>query len=425
MRTPAWLCQRRLAVLTDRSSARSSLATVQPPTARRAFAWAFALGILAACFLTVSPGIAFGQRGGGGSHGVGRVGGGGGGHSSGGISRAEGAVAPRPRPTVVGGRGASPSGSPEHAGSAMASSSEIAPQVSGHIGSNAARTAGGEQQRAESTPRNVTIGFPPRSPDEPRISSSASGTRTTFTGEGNHFWEEQARHAPTVAHQQRAMAPVPVPTTPQAPLVPRDDAQPASATKQTSRDRTRAMATLSIGRPGVIGPPHIWPPRKRSPRSTYGAFGFFGLGFVYPSLGFGLGAECDSFSAEPLAPDCNTLGYWNGYNSDYDVNDGAGADQTETPQDTEQAPQEPPSVYVPAPESSPEKIENEKALVVLYMKTGTVYAAKDYWIADGKLHYRPSYGGENTIEMDDLDLQQTVDVNAKSGVSFTLRPQPE
>ncbi|HKN59709.1 MAG TPA: hypothetical protein VJW93_00925 [Candidatus Acidoferrales bacterium] len=122
---------------------------------------------------------------------------------------------------------------------------------------------------------------------------------------------------------------------------------------------------------------------------------------------------------------CDTLGYWNGYNSDYNSNNDAGVDQTETPQGTEELPQEPPSVYVPAPETSPEEIGAEKALAVLYMKTGTVYAVKDYWIADGKLHYRPSYGGENTIEMDDLDLQQTVDVNAKSGVTFTLRPQRE
>jgi hypothetical protein len=153
--------------------------------------------------------------------------------------------------------------------------------------------------------------------------------------------------------------------------------------------------------------------------------GFVGFGFGYPSLGFGLGAECDPFSAEPWALGCDMLGYWNGYNSDYDTNNDAGVDLTETPQGVEQAPQEPPSVYVPAPETSPEKVENEKALVVLYMKTGTVYAVKDYWIADGKLHYKPSYGGENTIEMDDLDLQQTVDVNAKGGVSFTLRPPPE
>jgi hypothetical protein len=100
-------------------------------------------------------------------------------------------------------------------------------------------------------------------------------------------------------------------------------------------------------------------------------------------------------------------------------------DQTDSPQGTEESSEEPQSVYVPAPESSPRKIGPEKTLVALYMKSGTVYGVTDYWIADGKLHYRPSYGGENTIEMDDLDLQQTVDVNAKSGVNFTLRPRPE
>jgi hypothetical protein len=405
MRTPAWLCQRQLAVRTNRSLARSSLATVLPPTARPAFAWAFALSILAACSLAVSPEIAFGQRGGGGG---GHVSGGGGGRSSSGVSHAEGAVASRPTP--AGGRGASPNGSTEHAGSAMVSNSGIAAPDSAEFGSNAARTAGGDHQPVESKPRNVTIGFPPRSPDEPRISSSASGTRKTFTGEGNHFWEEEVRRAPTVA---------------QARSVPRDDAQPASGTEQTSRERTRGTVSLSIDRPSVTGPPHIWPRRKNPPRSTYATLGFFGFGFGYPSLGFGLGAECDPSSADPWALGCDTLGYWNGYNSDYNSSNDAGVDQTDTPQATEQSSEEPPSIYVPAPETSPEKIENEKALVVLYMKTGTVYAVKDYWIAEGKLHYRPSYGGENTIEMDDLDLQQTVDVNAKSGVNFTLRPQPE
>ena len=423
MGTPARLCERQVPAPTNRSLASSSLATVLP-AARRAFAWAFALAILAACALAVSPEIAFGQRGGGGSHGGGHVSEGGGGRSSSGVSHAEGAVAARPMPTAAGARGASANGSPEHAGSAMVSSSGIAQPVPTHFGSNAARTAGGDQQRVESTPRNVTIGFPPRSPDEPRISPSASGSRTTFAGEGNHFWGEQVRRAPTVANPSGAMAPVAAPRTPQAPLVPRDDAQPASVTKQASRDRTRGTVSLSIDRSGVTGPPHIRPRRKSPPRTTYGA-GFFAFGFGYPSLGFGLGAECDPFSAEPWALGCDTLGYWNGYNSDYNSNNDAGVDQTETPQGTEELPQEPPSVYVPASETSPEEIGAEKALAVLYMKTGTVYAVKDYWIADGKLHYRPSYGGENTIEMDDLDLQQTVDVNAKSGVTFTLRPQRE
>jgi hypothetical protein len=36
-----------------------------------------------------------------------------------------------------------------------------------------------------------------------------------------------------------------------------------------------------------------------------------------------------------------------------------------------------------------------------------------------------SYGGENTIDLDDLDVQKTVDVNASRGVEFTLKPAPE
>ena len=62
--------------------------------------------------------------------------------------------------------------------------------------------------------------------------------------------------------------------------------------------------------------------------------------------------------------------------------------------------------------------------VLLYMKDGTTFPATDYWVANGKLHYRISYGGESSIEMNQLDLQRTVDENAKRGVRFTLKPQP-
>jgi len=46
------------------------------------------------------------------------------------------------------------------------------------------------------------------------------------------------------------------------------------------------------------------------------------------------------------------------------------------------------------------------------------------WIADGKLHYNVDYSGESTIDINQLDLQRTVDENAKRGVRFTLKPQP-
>jgi hypothetical protein len=40
----------------------------------------------------------------------------------------------------------------------------------------------------------------------------------------------------------------------------------------------------------------------------------------------------------------------------------------------------------------------------------------------GQLHYVTSYGGENSVDADRVDLQRTVDENAKNGIDFTLRP---
>jgi hypothetical protein len=176
--------------------------------------------------------------------------------------------------------------------------------------------------------------------------------------------------------------------------------------------------------PGVTSPPHVWPPRKNAPRSSYGRFGFSGFGFGCPFLDFGFGPDCNPFWLELEAFGCDTFGYWNGYNAGYNVDYDAGVDQTDVLPSVEQSSQEPPSAYVPGPENSPEENQTGEVSVVLYMKSGAAYEARDYWIADGKLHYRPSYGGENTIEMDELDLQQTVDANAKRGVDFTLKPSP-
>ncbi|MGA7919424.1 MAG: hypothetical protein WCA38_07100, partial [Candidatus Acidiferrales bacterium] len=62
--------------------------------------------------------------------------------------------------------------------------------------------------------------------------------------------------------------------------------------------------------------------------------------------------------------------------------------------------------------------------VLIYLKDGTTYAASDYWLADGRLHYVVSYGGESTLDMNDVDLQRTVDENARRGVHFSLKPNP-
>jgi hypothetical protein len=34
------------------------------------------------------------------------------------------------------------------------------------------------------------------------------------------------------------------------------------------------------------------------------------------------------------------------------------------------------------------------------------------------------YGGESSVDMDQVDMQRTIDENAKRGVRFTLKPKP-
>jgi hypothetical protein len=69
-------------------------------------------------------------------------------------------------------------------------------------------------------------------------------------------------------------------------------------------------------------------------------------------------------------------------------------------------------------------VSSSRPTVLLYLKDGTTYAASDYWLQDGQLHYIVNYGGESTLDMDDLDLQRTVNENARRGVNFSLHPNP-
>jgi hypothetical protein len=53
----------------------------------------------------------------------------------------------------------------------------------------------------------------------------------------------------------------------------------------------------------------------------------------------------------------------------------------------------------------------------------------DYWVVDGQLHFTmPKQGGtkpvEHVISFDELDLQETINVNTARGFRFVLRNQP-
>ena len=58
------------------------------------------------------------------------------------------------------------------------------------------------------------------------------------------------------------------------------------------------------------------------------------------------------------------------------------------------------------------------------MKDGSVFLMRDYWVANGKIHY-VNGGGENELPLDEVDIQKTVDVNAKRGITVTLKASPD
>jgi len=79
-----------------------------------------------------------------------------------------------------------------------------------------------------------------------------------------------------------------------------------------------------------------------------------------------------------------------------------------------------------SPNDNPDtgNVSSSRPTVLLYLKDGTTYAASDYWLQDGVLHYMVNYGGESTLNMDELDLQRTVNENARRGINFSLHPSP-
>ena len=79
----------------------------------------------------------------------------------------------------------------------------------------------------------------------------------------------------------------------------------------------------------------------------------------------------------------------------------------------------------PSPEASnPGGSASASSLVtVLYLKDGYSVGVTDYWLENDELHYVTTYGGENAIPVDEIDLQRTVDENAARGAPFVFRPK--
>jgi len=244
--------------------------------------------------------------------------------------------------------------------------------------------------------------------------------------------------APPVGQTPLPSAPI-SPRTPSAGFNVRLLNPPASAPVQSFirlRVPVITLAGSGIALLSAPTPPRVFPPRR--PPVIYPGYpifgaGFYGFGWGWPFFGLGWGSSCwgDPFWSWNLFSPCN--GYYGGYNNYYP----SGPLYNDQPDTNVEPSQE--NGWFPwqnNPATTDDSQSNNSAAeqaqrgetgneVVLYLTDGTVHVVGDYWVADGRLHYKTSDGAENVIEMSQLDLQRTVDVNASRGVDFTLRPAPD
>ena len=63
-----------------------------------------------------------------------------------------------------------------------------------------------------------------------------------------------------------------------------------------------------------------------------------------------------------------------------------------------------------------------KPLTLLAFKDHTILAVTDYWLEGDMLYYQTSYGLQNSIPLDRLDLPLTEQLNRDRNVLFVLEP---
>jgi hypothetical protein len=72
--------------------------------------------------------------------------------------------------------------------------------------------------------------------------------------------------------------------------------------------------------------------------------------------------------------------------------------------------------------ASVNKTKSEQPVTLLQLRDGSMYGLVAYWVEDGQLHYTTTYGGQNSLELDRIDLEKTVQLNAERGIQFVLHP---
>jgi hypothetical protein len=186
---------------------------------------------------------------------------------------------------------------------------------------------------------------------------------------------------------------------------------------QDSAGRAAAPGAVAGLRPAVnelSRRPRMFPPRRFHPNPILFGPGFFGFGFDPFFFGFDFGPGCDPYWNNL---GCNGFGYLSGYGGygyyPYIYAPGAYATASGGADDSGQ---------YSGSDNLAASNDTSATVTVLYLKSGESFAVTNYWLADGQIEYVTSYGGENSVGLDDLDIERTVTENSGRGVSFVLRP---
>jgi hypothetical protein len=359
------------------------------------------LAILFAAFLALAPSPLLAQHGGGGSSGGGggsHGGGGGGGGGSHGGGTSSGGHASSGAHVSTG----------SHATSAGAGGNPANPNGGGHWwnpfhGNSSHEAARGGANSAAANDSNAA-----KVTNAPRFAA------------GNNIWQDPPTSARTNVPSNHFAASNHGATLTNRPV------------RNSMRNAPREEFSFRHHRPPVV----IFDPFFFSP------FGFgFGFGcdpfwnwgcsrFAFgPGFGFGAGFG--------YGADFGYGGFGNGWDLGYYNGGGyGGSGLTFNAMGPSSAPDDMPSLegnsgdWQDAPANNSQATDasgnylNAQPYVVIILRDGSSYAVSDYWLAGGKLHYITSYGGENSVDVNQLDLQRTVNDNATRGIEFTLRPTP-
>src|SRR3984957_9380570 len=364
------------------------------PTASSSTLLRIFLAISFAAFLVLAPSPALAQHGGGGgSHGGGGGGGSshGGGTSSGGHTSSAGHASTGSHPTS----------------SAPAGSNPANPNGGGHWWNPFHGNTSGEAARGGANSAAAKDSNAARATNPPRFAA------------GNNIWQDPPTTARTTVPSNHFAA------------------------SNHSATLTRGPVSNSI---------------RNAPREEFGfrhhhpPVGIFNPFFFSP-FGFGFGFNCDPFwgwgcsrfgfgfgSGFGYGADFGYGGFGNGWDLGYYNGGGygsGGSDMTFNAMGPSSAPDDMPSLegnsgdWQDAPGANNSQATdgsgnsaNAQPYVVIVLRDGSSYAVSDYWLAGDKLHYITSYGGENSVDLNHLDLQRTVNDQGTRGIEFTLRPAP-